>query len=120
MCAVRNRFRCVERTVPRLGATLAALLVLGWSEPARASLYCEIRPTRDGFVALRGGPAVAAPLRERMRPGDEIRLGQRSRGDWVEVAYWRGGRFANGDAAGGPPTAEGWMNRRLIARDSCG
>ena len=99
----------------------AAFLWLGLPAPARASTFCEIRATRDGFVALRVGPGPSARLLERMKPGDEVLLGQGRQGRWVEVAYWRGGRFARGrNPTGDPPTAKGWMHEGLIADDSCG
>ncbi len=97
------------------------LLLIGVSIPVRASLFCELKPTRDGFVALRAGPSASAPLIQRMRPDDEVMLGERRKGTWVEVTYWRGGRFASGTRPeGDPPTARGWMNAALLKVDSCG
>jgi hypothetical protein len=56
-----------------------------------------------------------------MRPGDEVLLGQGKTGDWIEVTYWRGGRFHSGkNPQGDPPTAKGWMRASMIAEDSCG
>lgn len=106
----------------RHGAAWVTLaLAVGLAGPASATAYCEIRPTRDGFVALRAGPGAGARLLERMRAGDEVLLGQARRGRWVEVTFWRGGRLvAGGPPEGKPPTARGWMHDGLVARDSCG
>ena len=99
---------------------LAALLVLP-AAGAGATAYCEIRQTGDGFVALRAGPSAGTAMLEKMTPGDEILLGQGRVGKWVEITFWRGGRFASGtNPAGDPATARGWMREDLIAEDSCG
>ncbi len=107
-----GRARCLAWVA--LGAVLVAA-------PAEASLFCEIKPTRDGFVALRAGATPEARLVQRMKPADEVLLGQGKRGAWVEVTYWRGGRLVEGGPPEGKaPTATGWMHSALIARDSCG
>jgi hypothetical protein len=88
---------------------------------ASATSYCEIRKTNAGFAALRAGPSDNAKLLQRMTPGDEVLLGQEKTGDWIEVTYWRGGRFQSGkNPQGDPPTAKGWMRSSMIAADSCG
>ncbi len=99
-------------------ALLFAMILAG---PASASAFCEIKSTKDGFVALRDGPSPQARLLQRMRPGDEVLLGQDRKGPWVAVTYWRGGRFASGrNPTGDPPTARGWMHSGLLVTDSCG
>ncbi len=96
-------------------------LPLGVAGPAQASLFCELKPTKDGFVALRERPRAKARMLQRMRPGDEIMIGEGKEGAWVEVVYWRGSRFAYAKSPEGhPPTDRGWMHSRLIAEDSCG
>jgi hypothetical protein len=101
-------------------AMLAALLLLPAAR-AGATAYCEIRQTSDDFVALRAGPSATTEMLEKMRPGDEILLGQGRVGKWVEVTFWRGGRFTSGrNPDGDPATAQGWMHEDLIAEDSCG
>jgi len=98
--------------------TLAAAFA---AREASATSYCEIRKTEAGFAALRAGPSDSAKLLQRMTPGDEVLLGQGKTGDWVEVTYWRGGRFHSGkNPQGDPPTAKGWMRASMIAEDSCG
>ena len=89
--------------------------------PAAATVFCEIKATRDGFVALRAGPGPNARLLQRMRPGDEVLLRPEREGAWQSVSYWRGGRFRSGrNPDGDPPTAIGWMHKDLVAPDSCG
>jgi hypothetical protein len=98
--------------------TLAAASI---AREASATSYCEIRKTEAGFAALRAGPSGSAKLLQRMTPGDEVLLGQGKTGDWIEVTYWRGGRFHSGkNPQGDPPTAKGWMRASMIAEDSCG
>lgn len=102
-------------------AFVAAIAAASIAREASATSYCEIRKTEAGFVALRAGPSDSAKLLQRMRPGDEVLLGQGKTGDWVEVTYWRGGRFQSGkNPQGDPPTAKGWMRASMIADDSCG
>jgi len=101
-----------------LAAILTAVLFV---RIASATSYCEIRATEAGFAALRAGPSERSKLLERMKPGDEILIGQRKSNEWVEVTYWRGGRFRSGkNPQGDPPTAVEWMRSRMIAEDSCG
>jgi hypothetical protein len=110
--------RAVKFRAIVLVLTLAAAFA---AREASATSYCEIRKTGAGFAALRAGPSDGAKLLQRMRPGDEVLLGQEKSGDWVEVTYWRGGRFQSGkNPEGDPPTAKGWMRARMIAEDSCG
>lgn len=90
------------------------------SQSARASSFCEIKPTPDGFVALRAGPGVSSAVKQRMRPGDEVQLGTERSGKWISVTYWKGGRFRTGNPAGDPPTDKGWVHSDFIVRDSCG
>lgn len=95
--------------------------MLIWPSAAGATLYCDIKETPDGFVALRAGPSASFEMIEKMRPGDEILLGQGKAGKWIEATFWRGGRFATGpNPVGDPATAKGWMHEDLIADDSCG
>ena len=104
---------------PALLAGLAAAVLS--ASPARATAFCDIKPTKDGFVALRDGPSPASRILHRMRPGDEVLLGTERAGPWIKVTYWRGGRFRTGrNPTGDPPTSIGWMNRVLLAPDSCG
>lgn len=104
--------------------SVAASIAFGACLPvtfANASVYCETAGTADGFVALRAGPSAGSEMLEKMVPGDEIRLGIGQKGRWIEVTFWRGGRFQSEDQKEeGPSTATGWMHRSLVAPDSCG
>jgi hypothetical protein len=92
-----------------LGATTAMLL---GGTPASATSYCDVLPTRDGFVALRDGPSSAAKLIRRLKTGDSVQIDSTTelRGGWMKVFYT------------GPDRSlmqPGWVNRRLVARE-CG
>lgn len=94
---------------------LAAMVVFGGgatTTPASATGFCPLKRTSDGFVALRTGPSATAPLVGRMRSSDEVLIGLRNKGNWVEVTWWRGqDRHNKGyhHVAG-----RGWANARLI------
>jgi hypothetical protein len=79
---------------------------------AHATAYCEILPTRDGFVALRDAPGPQGKLIRRMKPGEDVQIDStaRRRGGWMKVFY------AGPDRTLMQP---GWVNRRLVARE-CG
>ena len=98
----------------RITAPLCALwLACG---AAHATAYCEVKPTRDGFVMLRAAPAAAAKPLARMAPGDEVMLLPERRAGWVRVRWWRGDeRLSRGfpHARG-----EGWVHAALL--DVCG
>jgi hypothetical protein len=121
------------RTVPRpaarlpdardavLVAILAASL-LPPASPVRATTFCDVRRTSDGFVALRAGPDAKARLVARMRAGDEVlvRDDVASRGGFMFVTWWKGGRFkVKRDTGYDPSDGEGWVRETLIA-DECG
>jgi len=98
---------------------ITAALIAG---PAFATEFCNIKKTRDGFVALRASPSPAGKLTAKMRPGDEVLFDDsvQSRGDWGYVSWWKGSRFKkDGSYAFAKPTARGWMNKKLIT-DECG
>jgi hypothetical protein len=109
----------------RCALLLAAVVVGAWlapASPARATTFCDIRKTSDGFVALRAGPDAKAPLIARMRVGDEVQVRDdiASRGGFMFVTWWKGGRFKVKRAAGyDPPDRDGWVREILIAEE-CG
>lgn len=86
-------------------------------ESASATAFCPPKQTRDGFVALRSGPSPSAKLVGRMKAEDEVQLGERRKGNWIEVIWWRGDdRLAKGfDHVAG----RGWTHRKLISNE-CG
>ncbi len=84
--------------------------------PARATAFCEVVDTPDGFVALREAPQAGAALVERMRAGDEVMLLPEKSGAWVRVRYWPAGeRLQDG---GFDRHKVGWVNARFL--DLCG
>lgn len=95
-------------------ALSAALTTMG---PANATSFCQVRQTNDGFVALRDGPDAGARLLVRMKPGEEVMLGQERRGVWRRVTWWPEGvrTTDQGFNRGG---RVGWVHGRLI--DDCG
>ena len=91
------------------------------AQQASATIYCDIGKSAAGFAALRAGPSDSTKLLQRMKPGDEVLVGLGRAGDWMEVTYWRGGRFASGkNPQGDPPTAKGWMRSNMVDEDRCG
>jgi hypothetical protein len=80
--------------------------------PAHATAFCEVLPTRDGFVALRETPHRQGKLLRRMKPGEDVQIDStvRQRGGWMKVIYSGPDRSLN---------QPGWVNRRLVARE-CG
>jgi hypothetical protein len=80
--------------------------------PAAATSYCEVLPTRDGFVALRDAPGPRGKLIRRMKPGEDVRIDStvRQRGGWMKVFYTGPDRTL---------ALSGWVKRRLVARE-CG
>lgn len=97
---------------------LAALLgFLAGASPAAATEFCNLRPTDDGFIALRAGPSAKAKLIARMKPEDEVMPGLEQKGRWVSVTWWPGlSRHEEGGFARG---IKGWVHGSLID-DMCG
>jgi hypothetical protein len=94
---------------------LAGLLIL--PEPAAATAFCQLKETRDGFVALRSGPGPSTKLVGRMKAKDEVLLGENRKGDWIPVTWWRGDdRLAKGHEKS---AGRGWVHRGLVAEE-CG
>jgi len=88
--------------------------------PAAATVFCDVKKTRDGFVALRSKPDSRAKLVARMRVGDEVQA-ITSTGNvngWMQVIWWKGGRFKSGGPTYDAPSGKGWAYRRFI--DECG
>jgi len=79
---------------PVLFALFGLLLDVG---DARASLFCLVPETGDGFVALRAAPSAQSRLILRMRAGDEVQIVDGGRGGWSKVRHWPGdARLAKG------------------------
>lgn len=89
-----------------------ALLAGNLPTPARATAFCEILSTRDGFVALREGPSVGTKLILRLKPGEDVQLDstRKAQGGFEPVIYWGADRSK---------MVAGWVARRLISKE-CG
>lgn len=103
-----------------LGATLTALLAI--PTPAAARYACAVKPTSDGFVALRSGPSVRGSVVGRMRARELVGLLHPDKeeitrsGDWLFVRWYPGTRRT---ATSIPDADEriartGWVRDRLI------
>lgn len=105
-------------TKTRLAAAALALIAgtAFGALPAAATAFCNIVETPDGFVALRASPSTKGRLIAKMTVDDEVLLGHRQRGPWIEVTWWRGqDRLQKGF---GSSSGIGWVNRKLV--DVCG
>jgi hypothetical protein len=99
--------------MPMSRAALALLFLLTALVPARASLFCEIPKTPDGFVALRAAPDAKSRIVVRMRAGDEVQLLEGKQDGWLEVLHWRGDSRLDPDK-NAADTRRGWAHRRYI------
>lgn len=92
----------------------AAALHVG---PARASLYCEISATKDGFAAVRAAPTRNAGIVKKHPQNqlillDDTRKPPASAKDWLAVSIE--------DASSKRIVGRGWVHKSLIKADSCG
>lgn len=101
---------------------LAGALLAAATGAAEARYACAVKPTPDGFVALREGPSTRHPIVARMRAPEMVGLLHPDtddivrQGDWLLVRYYPGTRRT---AFHTPPMVEatarrGWVNDRLI------
>ncbi len=104
-----------------LGAGLIAGALFATGS-ARATEFCGIRKTPDGFIALRAEATAKGKLVARMKPGDEVMLNNivEEKNGWARVYWWKGGRF-HGQTVKGIESADGqgWVNSKLLG-DECG
>jgi hypothetical protein len=108
-------------TAPLTGIALS-LLVLG-SGSALSHNVCTVKPTPDGFVALRQKPSADGSLIVRMRPGDMVVIEKRGyefvqSGNWWRASHYRGEVFPEPAESEFARVRKGWVNSRLI--DDCG
>jgi hypothetical protein len=104
-----------------LAAALMAGALFG-AGSARATEFCDIKQTPDGFIALRERPDARAKLVARMRAGDEVMLNNivAQKNGWTRVYWWKRGRFQGQTVKGiESADAQGWVNSRLLG-DECG
>lgn len=107
-------------TKPFLLAVAAAVSILVACPESRASSFCSVASTSDGFAALRAEPNTRAAVLARLRAGDEVMLDPvvAPRGRWVRVSWWRGTERV--DNARHAARGQGWLHDSLLERDSCG
>jgi hypothetical protein len=96
--------------MPAAALVMCAFICVG-STPALAISTCPIKPTRDGFVALRAQPDAKARLIGRMKVGDEVRgdWDIEDRNGWTFVIWYK-----SGDVSSLKSSGRGWVNRKLI------
>lgn len=87
-----------------------------------ARYNCAVKATKDGFVALRDGPAASNRLIARMKGGELVGLlhppdydGIVRKGNWIFVRYVPGAMFAKANEADYDKAIPGWVNNSLIA-----
>lgn len=105
--------------MPRISAGFLIVTLPLWPVEASATAYCIIGKVKTGFVALREQPSPKGTLLAKIKAGEEVRLGQETKGKWVKVDYWAKGRFPNGEKAEVPPTHTGWAHSALVGKE-CG
>lgn len=91
----------------------ATPMVAGVPTTIQAPVYCFVKQTPDGFVALRAGPDPRQRMIIRMRPGEELLIEGPVEGEWRRVHLMR--RTGRDDGYFGPGRA-GWMHSRYIER----
>ncbi len=84
---------------------------------ARATLYCEIVVTKDGFAAIRSAPSRSAGIvkkypQDQLILLDDTRTPPATAKDWTAVSIE--------DPVTKRIVARGWLHKSLIKPDSCG
>ena len=114
--------RLKRLAVLSLGAGLIGGALFGGGS-ARATEFCDIKQTPDGFMALRERPSAKGKLVARMKTGDEVMINNivAEKNGWTRVYWWKGGRFNDAGAFKGlsKVDAQGWVNSKLLG-DECG
>ncbi|HRE19728.1 MAG TPA: hypothetical protein PKW21_01670 [Rhabdaerophilum sp.] len=87
-------------------------LMLAGTLPAAATAFCEVKPTKDGFVALRAKPDAGAKLLIKVKSGEDVQLDDTRKvtKGWQPV-IWRGADRTGNTA--------GWMRASLLSNE-CG
>ena len=100
-------------------AALAVFAIV--PQAAFARYICEIKSTKDGFVALRDKPAATGKLITRMKKGEMVGLLHPPdheklirKGNWIYVRYVPGALFAKSNEANFDKDVPGWVNDSLI------
>ncbi|MCZ8185617.1 MAG: SH3 domain-containing protein [Beijerinckiaceae bacterium] len=80
--------------------------------PAGATAFCEVKATRDGFVALRDAPSTGGRLIRRLKAGEMVQLDSTR----PNPRGWKAVIFRADENAKAQP---GWVSAGLIERE-CG
>ncbi|MCZ8374619.1 MAG: SH3 domain-containing protein [Beijerinckiaceae bacterium] len=88
------------------------LLAVALSSPTHATAFCEVKATRDGFVALRDAPSTGGKLIRRLKAGEMVQLDSTRRNPrgWKAVIFREDGEGK---------VQPGWVSAGLIERE-CG
>lgn len=109
-----------RKTSAWLGAAIIGITMCAAGE-ASATIFCELKKTPDGFIALRAGPSADARLIGRMAPGDHLQVHSEEKGQWTRATWWKRSVYKDGVLVGRhKPHGRGWMNATFIVPDSCG
>ena len=101
---------------------IVELVVIAVFSPASATVYCEMKATPDGFVALRNGPSPSTRLILKMRAGDTTQIAQGRKNGWTEVYHWKKSIYDSQPKGRGFDdlglATRGWVNERFL--ENCG
>ncbi len=102
-------------------AVLALSLGMLAPQVASARYTCAVKPTKDGFVALREGATPSAKLIARMKKGELIGLLHPPdyeklirKGNWIYVTYHAGVQFGKAHLSNTDNGVSGWVNNSLL------
>jgi len=84
---------------------------------------CSVKPTSDGFVALRSGPSAQSRMITRIVPGEMVVIERKGyvaieSGNWSRVSQYPGEVFPKPGDPAYKNVRRGWVNSRFIAE--CG
>ena len=110
-------------------AVLAAGWLTLWLHGASAEtrytgfFVCSVKPTSDGFVALRSGPSAQSRMVTRIVPGEMVVIERKGSvaiesGNWSRVSHYPGEVFPKPVDPAYKNVRKGWVNSRFIAE--CG
>ncbi len=94
-----------------LGAVLASGM---GASPAHATACCLVRPTADGFLAMRAGPGARFQLLKKIPSGDAVCFGSPDP-DAPNTGNWTYGFYTDASSR----TYYGWVNARYLEKE-CG
>ncbi|MGE3246993.1 MAG: hypothetical protein AB7F96_16050 [Beijerinckiaceae bacterium] len=107
---------------PILAAAVAAAILPFAPQEAFARYNCAIKPTRDGFVALRQAASPGGKLIARMKKGELVGLLHPPdfeklirKDNWIYVVYHAGVQFEKAHESKMDKGVSGWVNNSLIA-----